>query len=58
VVRNAEIENSIVLEGTRIHDIVGKIDGSLIGKECEVCKSPARPTALRLMLGDHSRVEL
>ena len=58
VVRNAEIENSIVLEGTRIHDIGGKIDGSLIGKECEVCKSPARPTAVRLMLGDHSRVEL
>jgi glucose-1-phosphate thymidylyltransferase len=58
VVRNAEIENSIVLEGTRIHDIAGKIDGSLIGKECEVCKSPARPTAVRLMLGDHSRVEL
>jgi len=58
VVRNAEIENSIVLEGTRIHDVAGKIDGSLIGKECEVCASQSRPTAVRLMLGDHSRVEL
>ena len=58
VVRNAEIENSIVLEGTRIHDIAGKIDGSLIGKECVVRCSRSRPRAHRLMLGDHSRVSL
>ena len=58
VVRNAELENSIVLEKTRIHDVTGKIDGSLIGKECLVSTSPLRPKAVRLMLGDHSRVEL
>jgi len=58
VVRNAEIENSIVLEGTRIHDIAGKIDGSLIGKECRIGRSPLRPRTIKLMVGDHSRVEL
>ena len=57
-IRNAELENSIVLEKTRIHDVSGKIDGSLIGKECLVSSSPQRPKAVRLMLGDHSRVEL
>jgi glucose-1-phosphate thymidylyltransferase len=57
-VRNAEIEHSIVLENSRIEDVSGKIESSLIGKECEVCQSPVRPHALKLMLGDHSRVEL
>jgi len=57
-IRNAELENSIVLEKTRIHDVTGKIDGSLIGKERLGSTSPLRPKAVRLMLGDHSRVEL
>jgi glucose-1-phosphate thymidylyltransferase len=57
-VRNAEIEHSIVLEGTRIEDVHAKIESSLIGKECVVCTSPLRPRAIKLMLGDHSRVEL
>jgi hypothetical protein len=30
----------------------------LLGKDCVVCESPERPRALRLMLGDHSKVEL
>jgi glucose-1-phosphate thymidylyltransferase len=58
VVRNAEIEHSIVLERSRIEDVEGKIESSLLGKDCVVCESPERPRALRLMLGDHSKVEL
>ena len=58
VVRNAEIEHSIVLERSRIEDVTGKIESSLLGKDCVVSESPERPRALRLMLGDHSRVEL
>ncbi len=57
-IRNAEIEHSIVLESTRIEDVAAKIESSLIGKECVVCSSPLRPRAIKLMLGDHSRVEL
>jgi glucose-1-phosphate thymidylyltransferase len=58
VVRNAEIEHSIVLERSRIENVEGKIESSLLGKDCVVCESPERPRALRLMLGDHSQVEL
>jgi glucose-1-phosphate thymidylyltransferase len=57
-VRNAEIEHSIVLENSRIIDVATKIEDSLIGKECTVCRSPVRPRALKLMLGDHSKAEL
>ncbi len=58
IIRNAEIEHSIVLERSHIEDVNGKIESSLLGKDCVVCQSPERPRALRLMLGDHSRVEL
>lgn len=58
VVRNAELEHSIVLENSVIEDVDGKIESSLIGKECRIGRSPLRPRAFKLMIGDHSRVEL
>jgi glucose-1-phosphate thymidylyltransferase len=57
-VRNAELEHSIVLENSVIEDVDGKIESSLIGKECRIGRSPLRPRAFKLMIGDHSRVEL
>lgn len=57
-VRRAEIEYSIVLENSRIEDVEVKIGSSLIGKECHIGSSFVRPRAYRLMLGDHSRVDL
>ncbi len=56
--RKVEIEHSIVLAGSSITDIDGRIVDSLIGKNVEVAKSPARPRALRFMLGDSSKVEI
>lgn len=56
-IRNSEIEHSIVLEETTITD-VGRMEDSLIGKQVEVNRSNRKPLAMRLMLGDHSRVGL
>jgi glucose-1-phosphate thymidylyltransferase len=56
-ITSAEIEHSIVLEDTVISG-VGRIEDSLIGKQVEVTTSTAAPRALRLMLGDHSKVAL
>jgi glucose-1-phosphate thymidylyltransferase len=53
----SEIEHSVVLEQSRIVDMA-RIEDSLIGKRVEVVRSGARPYAHRLMLGDHSRVDL
>ena len=56
--------DQVVTEGTQVHlkgkgtDVDGKIESSLIGKECVIGKSPSRPRAYKLMVGDHSRVEL
>jgi glucose-1-phosphate thymidylyltransferase len=53
----SEIEHSIVLQNSRIEG-VARIADSLIGREVEVCRGEVGPRALRLMLGDHSRVDL
>lgn len=57
-IRNSEIEHSIVLEQSRIIDVGGKIEDSLIGKNVLVARSRTRPTAFKFMLGDQSMVEL
>jgi glucose-1-phosphate thymidylyltransferase len=54
---DSELEHSVVLARSRIVDVPRMTD-SLIGREVEVGRSPRRPRALRLMLGDHSVVEL
>jgi glucose-1-phosphate thymidylyltransferase len=55
--RDAEIEHSVVLDRARIVGVC-RIRDSLLGREVEVMRSDARPLASRLMLGDHSRVEI
>ncbi len=53
-----EIEHSIVLSGSVIRNVVRRIADSLIGREVVVERSPLRPQAIRLLLGDHSRVDV
>lgn len=53
----SEIEHSVILEQSRIIDIP-RLEDSLVGKEVTVTRSARRPRANRLMLGDHSIVDL
>jgi glucose-1-phosphate thymidylyltransferase len=52
-----DLENSVVWSNSSIHD-GGRIADSLVGRFVTVRRSSARPVATRLMLGDHSRVDL
>jgi glucose-1-phosphate thymidylyltransferase len=56
-IRATEIEYSIVLDGSRISEIEGRIEGSLVGKNVTIYRT-ARPRAHTLMLGDGARVGL
>ncbi len=51
------IENSVILEQSRITGVEGIAD-SLVGKQVEVRRARTTPAATRLMIGDHSIVEL
>ncbi len=56
LIESAEIEQSIVLEHSTIVDIPYRIADSLIGRNVEVTRSEFRPKALKMTLGDNSRV--
>jgi glucose-1-phosphate thymidylyltransferase len=57
VVDDSEIEYSIVLPGASIRG-VRRIEASLIGHAVEVTPAPRVPKAHRLVLGDHSKVQI
>ena len=54
---DSELEHSVLLDRSRVIS-AGRITDSLIGRDAEVVRSEAAPHATRVMLGDHSRVEL
>jgi glucose-1-phosphate thymidylyltransferase len=51
-----EIEHSIVMDRSTVRNVDHRIADSLIGREVVVERSPLKPHAIRLMLGDHSQV--
>ncbi len=55
-ITGTEIEHSIVLAGSTIEELGGRIEGSLLGKNVEVRRHQALPRAYHLMLGDNSQV--
>lgn len=55
-IENSEIEHSMVLEHSSIKDIDARIQDSLIGRDVNISRSPIKPKALKLTLGDHSQV--
>jgi len=56
VIRDSEVEHSIVMENSQILDIPQRIEDSLIGCNVEITRSPLKPRAHKLILGDNSRV--
>jgi glucose-1-phosphate thymidylyltransferase len=56
-IREAEIEHSVVLERCRI-ERVPRLQDSLLGRDTVVVHTDTVPRATRLLLGDHSHVEL
>ncbi len=56
-IADSEIEYSIVLRAASIQG-VRRIEASLIGHEVEVTPAPRVPKAHRLILGDHSKVQI
>jgi glucose-1-phosphate thymidylyltransferase len=57
VILDTELEHSVLLDHSRITGVAGITD-SLVGRAVEITRSAERPRALRLMLGDHSKVDL
>ena len=57
VIEGSEVEHSVILDDCRVIG-VGRLEDSLLGHHVEVIRSEQRPSATRLMLGDHCSVDL
>jgi glucose-1-phosphate thymidylyltransferase len=56
-ITNSELDNSVILRNVTVTDIP-RLTDSLVGRDSELSRGVERPRALRLMLGDHSQVEV
>ena len=57
-IAGSEIEHSIVLENSRITNVRGRIESSLVGKNVVIEKRAKPPKAYRFMVGDYGQIEL
>jgi glucose-1-phosphate thymidylyltransferase len=57
VIEASEIEHSVILDDCRVIG-AGRLEDSLLGHHVEVVRTSRRPRATRLMVGDHSQVDL
>jgi glucose-1-phosphate thymidylyltransferase len=58
VIERAEIEHSIVMRGSSISDLEGRVEASLIGKDVRIGRGPQVPRAYRFVVGDSSEIEI
>jgi glucose-1-phosphate thymidylyltransferase len=58
IIRNSEVEYSILLRDCRVLDVKLRIEGSLLGNEVEIVEASGKPLVHRFMIGDQSRVEV
>ena len=54
----AELEHSIVLEGSSVHDLESRVEASLIGRNVKIGRGPALPRAYRFVVGDNSEISI
>jgi glucose-1-phosphate thymidylyltransferase len=58
VVQNSEIEHSIVLAGSAIRDLPGRVEASLIGRSVSIARTEALPRVFRFVVGDGSDITI
>ncbi|MDJ0384745.1 glucose-1-phosphate thymidylyltransferase [Streptomyces sp. G-G2] len=56
-ITDSEIEFSIILDGSSVRG-ASRVEASIIGRNVEVTPAPRVPAAHRLILGDHSKVQI
>ncbi len=51
---NAEVEHSILLSGSSIRDLAGRMESSLLGRNVRIGRDQHQPRAYRFLVGDNS----
>src|SRR5918997_650597 len=56
VIERAEVEHSILLEGSSVRDLGGRMESSLLGRDVAITRDHRQPRAYRVMVGDKSEI--
>jgi glucose-1-phosphate thymidylyltransferase len=56
VIEDAEVEHSILLEGSSVRGLAGRMESSLLGKNVAIARGGRQPRAYRFMVGDNSEI--
>ena len=57
-ISNAEVEHSILLNGSSVCDLDGRMESSLLGRNVTVRRGDRQPRAYRFMVGDNSDISI
>jgi glucose-1-phosphate thymidylyltransferase len=58
VVEHSEVEHSIILSGSQVRHLPGRIEASLIGRGVSISRTEALPRVFRFVVGDGSDITL
>jgi glucose-1-phosphate thymidylyltransferase len=56
VIDTAEVEHSILLEGSSVRGLAGRMESSLLGRDVAISRDQRQPRAYRFMVGDNSEI--
>jgi glucose-1-phosphate thymidylyltransferase len=55
-IATAEVEHSILLAGSRVEGLDGRMESSLLGRNVTIARSTGQPRAFRFLVGDNSEI--
>ena len=56
VITRAEVEHSILLSGSKVSNLEGRMESSLLGRNVTIARGVRQPRAYRFMVGDNSEI--
>jgi glucose-1-phosphate thymidylyltransferase len=56
VITSAEVEHSILLSGSKVSNLEGRMESSLLGRNVTIARGVRQPRAYRFMVGDNSEI--
>ncbi|MGZ4342691.1 MAG: glucose-1-phosphate thymidylyltransferase [Solirubrobacteraceae bacterium] len=54
----AEVEHSILLAGSAVRDLKGRMESSLLGRNATIARDDRQPRAYRFLVGDNSEISI
>jgi glucose-1-phosphate thymidylyltransferase len=58
VIENAEVEHSILLSGSQVSNLEGRMESSLLGRNVRIVRDQRQPRAYRFLVGDNSEIAI